>query len=934
MAIWRIFRRSPLSEEKYPNRNPAWKQSLLIIDFQGNTRKGSSTSLSEVTQYTYDLAGRQLSEDHPDRGLSTLTYDKASNVIEMTNPATDAQNDAIHLSYDYNRLRFKTMPAAGGAVDLYNVEYIYGHYGDGKNGAGRVVTIKQGGTFKVDDYKYDELGQMAQEVKTFDVPNVGPRTFATSYRYDSFGRILKSIYPDGDQVTYSYYPSGELSTVYSIAGGISQSIISEIYYDGRGNISALHYGNGTQTTYDYADRTWTLMGSTVKGTSGGTTNVSLMQRDYEYNSLGGISTLTRNMDASLVQGGETQQAFEFTYDSFNRLMDGTMNMTNVTGTAYQVETAFNDAGGILTKNSLANTGSLTLQTNASSLNYNLEYHYNAAKPHQLEAVVDQSSGDVQQFTYNESGSIKLIHDNTQDQEFYWNEEQWLNAVRNDKGIHHYVYDDKGERIMKSSVIQSNVYVNDQIVNTIQDLEPYTLYVNPYFVITEFSNADKVSKHYYMGTQRVASELAVQTTSYSPMKTNDGSSSSASSSTEAYKVQANSSSTLDSELEPQYLEQPSNPWLNNLNEALANFGEDQLTLEETQKDLPTIESIYPDLSPTTSYKTTTARVIYWYHPDYIGNVDLVSDNSGEAYEFFLYNPWGESLYEWNSGTASFSSPYRFNGKEFDQETGLNYYGARYYDNEISMWLSVDPMAMTGKNMTMSPYQFTDNNPVMLVDPNGLNAKPHEYDVDGTYLSDLGGDEVNFYHQEDGNTLVENTETCETQVIKGGVELIRDSERRGEDVTYETVYDEWNEGTGPTNSFFDPNHPGTQAVSESHSYMATLAREKAISGYKPKDRVSAGFGLAGLLRDGVFNWRGMIGSAGVSYYVVGDKVIFIVNDQKTRESFYYHLPWIDNVTRTPGQVTPEGNTYQTYLWIEPISVSKRMVEKSNDFYDGGS
>ena len=40
--------RSPLSEEKYPNRNPAWKQALLIIDFQGDTRKGSSTSLSEA----------------------------------------------------------------------------------------------------------------------------------------------------------------------------------------------------------------------------------------------------------------------------------------------------------------------------------------------------------------------------------------------------------------------------------------------------------------------------------------------------------------------------------------------------------------------------------------------------------------------------------------------------------------------------------------------------------------------------------------------------------------------------------------------------------------------------------------------------------------------------------------------------------------------
>jgi hypothetical protein len=49
LAIWRIFRRSPLSEDKYPNRNPAWKQALLIIDFQGNTRKGSSTSLSAKT---------------------------------------------------------------------------------------------------------------------------------------------------------------------------------------------------------------------------------------------------------------------------------------------------------------------------------------------------------------------------------------------------------------------------------------------------------------------------------------------------------------------------------------------------------------------------------------------------------------------------------------------------------------------------------------------------------------------------------------------------------------------------------------------------------------------------------------------------------------------------------------------------------------------
>ena len=48
LAIWRIFRRSPLSEEKYPNRNPAWNRSLWSFDFQSITKRSSRTSLSEI----------------------------------------------------------------------------------------------------------------------------------------------------------------------------------------------------------------------------------------------------------------------------------------------------------------------------------------------------------------------------------------------------------------------------------------------------------------------------------------------------------------------------------------------------------------------------------------------------------------------------------------------------------------------------------------------------------------------------------------------------------------------------------------------------------------------------------------------------------------------------------------------------------------------
>ena len=57
-----------------------------------------------------------------------------------------------------------------------------------------------------------------------------------------------------------------------------------------------------------------------------------------------------------------------------------------------------------------------------------------------------------------------------------------------------------------------------------------------------------------------------------------------------------------------------------------------------------------------------------------------------------------------------------GKERDSETGLSYFGARYYDSDIlTSWLSVDPMA--DKYPNMSPYAYCGWNPVRLVDPDG-------------------------------------------------------------------------------------------------------------------------------------------------------------------------------------------------------------------------
>ncbi|MCR4812923.1 MAG: RHS repeat-associated core domain-containing protein [Bacteroidales bacterium] len=60
---------------------------------------------------------------------------------------------------------------------------------------------------------------------------------------------------------------------------------------------------------------------------------------------------------------------------------------------------------------------------------------------------------------------------------------------------------------------------------------------------------------------------------------------------------------------------------------------------------------------------------------------------------------------------------FSGKEKDSETGYYYFGARYYNSDLSLWLSVDPMA--DKYPSLSPYNYCAWNPMRIIDPNGMD-----------------------------------------------------------------------------------------------------------------------------------------------------------------------------------------------------------------------
>ncbi|MCZ8319768.1 MAG: RHS repeat-associated core domain-containing protein [Silanimonas sp.] len=116
-----------------------------------------------------------------------------------------------------------------------------------------------------------------------------------------------------------------------------------------------------------------------------------------------------------------------------------------------------------------------------------------------------------------------------------------------------------------------------------------------------------------------------------------------------------------------------------------------------------------------YVDTKKEPIWWYHPDHLGTSSAITDADGFAYQFFLNLPFGETMAE-QRGQQYYNSPYKFNGKELDEETGLYYYGARYYDPKVSIWLSVDPLAEKFPNW--SPYSYCFNNPSNWIDPTGM------------------------------------------------------------------------------------------------------------------------------------------------------------------------------------------------------------------------
>ncbi|UWX59819.1 hypothetical protein N0B40_15530 [Chryseobacterium oranimense] len=700
---------------------------LQVKDVNGN-----------ITTSVYDDLGRRVSYTHPDSGVTTYKYDPANNMTSKTNAA----NETVEYQYDYSRLKEVKYP-------LYpenNVKYYYGNALDASamdnNAVGRLwyQTDATGTQY----LKYGRLGELTYQRRSVAVPGAQVYWFGTEWQYDTWNRVKTITYPDGEKLTYKYNRAGNLNNVASVKDGNSYPMINNLGYDKFEQRVYLKNGNGTETTYEYETNRRRLLKMYAQNTN---TNRFFMQNVYQYDVVSNVMQVHNNAPVvNGLLGGGTNYAFG--YDDLYRLTSASGNWRGINTQAqeerhrYTVAMSYDNMHNIMSK-----TQKHEWTTGASNNNwtameptsYRLNYKYeNSSHPHAPTTIVDEPNlvpsstccnpddpgVKFQHYKYDAKGNPTTIEQETctyteAKAVYQWDEENRLRFVDTNPstpevdGAAIYTYDAGGERIIKDVMYSGMLFRTraEQTNTWPQTLMTYhsaTIYpnglltLNLYFDSLGGVSLPRYTKHYYAGSQRI--------------------------------VTKNGTSDNIGVFDCNWLIIPfagSTPPINPVNASNTILQTaTQATLAVMQQNNITPPPNYGQNAGyngacVNDYTGDKEKEIYWFHPDHLGSSSFITGADGEVTQNIEYFPSGETFVE-NHRNSNYS-PYKFNGKELDAETGYYYYGARYYNPRISLWLNVDPLAESYllyqdyddilDSKTLNSYGYTYQNPIKYTDYEG-------------------------------------------------------------------------------------------------------------------------------------------------------------------------------------------------------------------------
>ena len=685
---------------------------VRVTDTEGN-----------VTTSVYDMGDRRTEVSHPASGITSFTYDPLGNVLTKQTANMAEEGKMITYTYDYHRLTGISYPDH----PENNVKYYYGGRNASHNRIGRLM-MREDGTGAI-EYFYGKMGEVTKTRRTLIVPNQAIATYVTQWTYDSHNRLLEMIYPDEEKVTYSYNLGGLLEKVRG-EKSYGYDYITKLGYDKFEQRSYLKYCNGAETFYTYDDRRRL---SNLAVNSG---NKTIMDNDYTFDAVSNVLSVANNasLPASGNAGGRMSHAY--TYDGLYRLVSATGTYTGADSksASYTLAMGYDNMHRIksksqhLTQDNVQFNGTL-------NVGYDLSYTYGteAGKKFQLASVKDvnyrteETPGDNNiennhVYLYDKNGNLVYVNTGrmmkdghnevgTRERKLIWDEENRLLAVDDNGFVSNYWYDADGERTVKTSGESDQVYVNGVFSGGSTNTAKFSLYVSPYLVANQ---GGRYTKHIYAGSQRIVSKVGDFASYGSDPRRIEY----AGANTDGLSVNYKAKYAAQQQVIKDNYKTFDVPYNGTDNDNYAdgegfccNDGSVEAAVAQARK--AQAHAVAKSFKDPDNYE----NLQFFYHPDHLGSSSFITNLEGEVVQHIEYVPFGEVFIE--ERNSVWNTPYLFNAKEFDEETGMYYYGARYYEPRLSLWMSTDPMEE--KYPDYSTYIYAAQNPIAYSDPTGMEIR---------------------------------------------------------------------------------------------------------------------------------------------------------------------------------------------------------------------
>ncbi len=652
----------------------------------------SSTTLLSVT---VDWLGRKLTSEDPNLGTWNYEYNSSGLLYRQT----DNNSQITEFEYDaVSRVSQKNIYDSTGAIQKY-VNFTY-DAGD----ANHDVTL--GELFGADEY--DSTGALTRSTKQgYDTlyrntnkitRSLSAGDFAQTIESDFRGQQSSVTFPGGTSLYYQYNRLGGMNKICSDAACASAyySIDDTSAYDEFGNLLAESYGNGVTSAYSYFANSRRLE-SLV--TAKGSTNYSSRSYTYDYE-----SNITAIADALGQRGAGAYSSVA--YDDLDRMTSYTPSST---GTA----------------TSLSYSSNGNIETNAASFGSDA-YQYTSSKIHAVTQIGTRA------FSYDNNGNMTTDGNRT----MTYDAENQLTAVAMTNGVTAtYDYDFTGSRVKKAvtrtdtynaTTTSTTEYLGD-VIEVRDDLVVLNIHAGPKKIVTR--TLGTISD--LLGTSS-ASLRGINITPkfnlslYMPL------------------LMTLFIIFILASLRPVEVSSPLPLWervrgarerglwysyCQTLQQSLAQFHHRPVFKLISITLIFAIILQFPTaaLAGSEGAPETDTDFFYYHHGDFLGSSHIITEGnttdihsgityaSGDIVQRFEYYPFGQESYVLNPNLELEVS---FTGQKYDDETGLYYYRARYYDPQLARFIQPDTVIPDATDLqAYNRYSYVANNPLKYTDPTG-------------------------------------------------------------------------------------------------------------------------------------------------------------------------------------------------------------------------